>query len=79
LSQLDAVRIFEQKLHKKIQVEHVPLEVLETQHQSSDPLQKTFAALMLGYAKGDVVQGAASLAQQHLINLLSVSDYAATL
>jgi uncharacterized protein YbjT (DUF2867 family) len=79
LSQLDVVRIFGQKLQKKILVDHVPLEALETQHQSSDPLQKTFAALMLAYAKGDVVQGAASLAQQHLINLCSVSDFANTL
>jgi uncharacterized protein YbjT (DUF2867 family) len=78
LSQLDAVRIFEQRLNKKIQADHVSLEALETQHQSSDPLRKTFAALMLAYAKGDVVHGAASLAQQHQINLRSVSDYAAT-
>jgi uncharacterized protein YbjT (DUF2867 family) len=76
LSQLDVVRIFEQKSHKKIQVSHVPLEALQAQQQSSDPLQKTFAALMLGYAKGDVIQGAASLAQQHRITLRSVSDYA---
>lgn len=78
LSQLDAVRIFEQKLNNKIQVDHVSLEALETQHQSSDPVQKTFAALMLAYAKGDVVHGAASLAQQHHINLRSVPDYANT-
>lgn len=76
LSQFDAVHIFEQRLNRKIKVDHLPVEALQTQHQSSDPLQKTFAALMLAYAKGDVVEGAASLAQQCQINLRTVRDYA---
>jgi hypothetical protein len=73
------VRIFEQKLNKKFRADHVSLEALKNQHQSSDPLQKTFAALMLAYAKGDVIQGAASLGKQCRINLRSVPDYANTL
>ena len=78
LSQLDVVRICEQRLKKQIEADHVSIEALKTQHQSSDPLQKAFAALMLAYARGDVVQGAVSVAQQHQINLRSVPDYAVT-
>src|SRR5262249_52950599 len=52
ISQLDAVGIFEQTRGKKIDTEKVPLDALEEQHRSTDPLQKTFAALMIGYAKG---------------------------
>lgn len=76
MEKLDAVHIFEQGLNRKIKVDHIPVEALQTQHQSSDPLQKTFAALMLSYAKGDVIEGTALLAQQHQINLRSVRDHA---
>jgi uncharacterized protein YbjT (DUF2867 family) len=76
LSQLDAVLIFEQALGKEIKVEHVPVEALRAQHQSLDPLQKTFAALMLNYAQGDIVQDAVNTAEAHGIELGSVSDYA---
>jgi hypothetical protein len=76
LSQLEAVRIFEEALHKKFKVDHVPTEALQTQHQSSDPLQKTFGALTLAYSKGDVVDGAVSIARQHGVVLRSVAEYA---
>ena len=76
LSQLEAVRIFEEALHKKFKVDHVPTESLKSQHQSSDPLQKTFGALMLAYSKGDVVKGAAAIARQHGVVLHSVAEYA---
>lgn len=39
-------------LGTKLQVEEVPLAALEEQHRSTDPLQKTLAALMIAYAKG---------------------------
>ena len=76
LSQLEAVRIFEEALHKKFKVDHVPTESLKSQNQSSDPLQKTFGALMLAYSKGDVVKGAAAIARQHGVVLHSVAEYA---
>jgi NADH dehydrogenase len=76
LSQLDALFIFEQALGKQITVEHLPVEALRAQHQSSDSLQKTFAALMLGYAQGDIVRDAVNNARAHDIKLASVSDYA---
>ena len=77
VSQLEAVGIFEHALHKKIAVEHVPWEALQEQHRSAtDPLQKTFAALMLGYAQGDVIAGAKETAEQYGVRLRSVAEYA---
>lgn len=76
LSQLEVVRIFEDTLNKTFNVDHVPTESLQAQHQSSDPLQKTFGALMLAYSKGDVVKGAVAIARQHGVVLRSVAEYA---
>jgi uncharacterized protein YbjT (DUF2867 family) len=76
LSQLEVVRIFEQKMGRQMRVDQVPIEALRAQHQSSDPLQKTFGALMLAYANGDVVKDALRNAQQYQIKLRSVSEYA---
>jgi len=55
------------------------VETIQSQHGSSDPLQKTFAALMLSYAKGDVISGARALAEEYGIALRSVPEYAAHL
>jgi uncharacterized protein YbjT (DUF2867 family) len=79
LSQLEVVRIFEQTLGKKFELDYVPLAALEEQHRSLDPLQKTFAALMIGYAKGDVIPDRIETAREYGVTLHSVHDYAATL
>ncbi len=77
VSQLEAAGMFEQALQKKIAVEHVPWEALQQQHETAtDPLQKTFAALMLGYAHGDVIAGARETAEQYGVRLRSVAEYA---
>ena len=76
LSQLDAVRVFEKKLGKKFTLDFVPVEALEGQYRSSDPLQKTFGALMLGYAKGDVIGESRANADRYGVRLRSVADYA---
>jgi NADH dehydrogenase len=76
ISQLDAVRIFEGVLQRKLSLQFVSEEALRLQHQSSDPLQKSFGALMLGYAHGDEVVRASVVAQNHGIQLGSVSEYA---
>jgi uncharacterized protein YbjT (DUF2867 family) len=77
LSQLDAVEIFERALGKNVELEKVPLAALEEQHHSADPLQKTFAALMIGYAKGDAIPGSLETARQYGVTLHSVPDYVA--
>lgn len=76
LSQLDVVRIFEQALEKKLRLEHVPEEALHEQYSSPDPLQKTFAALTLGYTQGDEIKEAQETAKKYGIRLTSVGDYA---
>lgn len=53
ISQRDAVRIFEEAFGKKFDVTEVPEEALEAQWSSAqNPMDKTFACLMLGVARG---------------------------
>jgi hypothetical protein len=50
------VGLYEQALGRSIAREHVPVEALEAQfHAASDTMARTFAALMLGAARGDAV------------------------
>jgi NADH dehydrogenase len=76
LSQLDAVRIFERVLDTTCRLEFVPREALQQQQLSSDPLQRTFGALMLAYADGDVIAGATQTAADYGVTLRTLSDYA---
>lgn len=78
LSQLDAIGIFERTLGKKVEVGRVALAALEEQHRPTDPLQKTFAALMIAYAKGDVIPGSLETANRYGVTLHSVANYATT-
>ncbi|MEX2110899.1 MAG: SDR family oxidoreductase [Gemmatimonadaceae bacterium] len=53
ISQRDAVRIFEEAFGRKFDVTEVPEEALEAQWSSAqNPMDKTFACLMLGVARG---------------------------
>jgi uncharacterized protein YbjT (DUF2867 family) len=79
VSQLGAVAVFERTLGRSFSLEHVPIQALEEQHQSADPLQKTFAALMMAYALGDPVAKPQQTAHRHGVQLTSVEDYAAGL
>ena len=79
LSQLDAVRVFERVLGVPCRLEFVPMDALRARYDTADPLQKTFAALMLNYAEGDVIAGAAELGREYGVTLRSVADYAAGL
>jgi uncharacterized protein YbjT (DUF2867 family) len=54
LSPLEVVARFEKIGGKPFKVEHVPEEFLRAQYaEATDPMQKSFAALMLGYVYGD--------------------------
>ena len=77
LSQLDAIAIFERAKGRAIAREFVPIEVLQAQIGAPDPLQATYAALTLGYAKGDVIENAVETATRHGIELRSVARFAA--
>ena len=79
VSQLDAVAVFERKLGRRFSLEHVPIHALKVQHQSAEPLQKTFAALMMAYALGDPVAKAQETAGRYGVRLTSIEDYVAGL
>jgi uncharacterized protein YbjT (DUF2867 family) len=76
VSQLRVVDIFERTLGRGFALEHVPIETLEMQHQSGDPLQKTFAALQMAYALGDPVAKAPQTADKYGVQLTTVQHYA---
>ena len=76
LSQLDAVRIFERTLGTTCRLDFVPMAALKQQHLSTDPLEKTFGALMSAYAEGDAIAGAIETAADYGVTLHTVSDYA---
>jgi len=76
LSPLDVVRIFEETSGRKFDVQHVPEEALTAQRASAtDPMQHSFASLMLYYAKGDPIDMSRTMSQ-FPIRLKSVRDYA---
>lgn len=76
LSPLEVVRIFEEIGGTTFAVEHVPEEALQAQKASaSDPLQESFATLMLGCAGGMVMDMQDTL-KAFPIQLASVRDYA---
>lgn len=78
LSPLEVVRIFEELRGRKFEVQHVPEEALREQKETaSDPLQQSFAGLMLYYSGGNVIDMRETL-QKFPVQLTSVRDYAQT-
>jgi uncharacterized protein YbjT (DUF2867 family) len=76
LSPLEVVARFERIGGKPFQIEHVPEQTLRAQFdRAADPMQKTFAGLMLGYAYGDAMD-MAPVVEQFGIKLTSVDEYA---
>ena len=63
LSPREVVRMFEAAGAAEIVPEYVPETALRSQYEAAtDPMQKSFAALMLGYALGDAMDVAPALA-----------------
>lgn len=76
LGPLDVVKIFERSTGRTFDLEDVPEEVLALQHASArDPLERSFAALMLGYARGDVVDMSKTM-EAFPLQLTSVPEFA---
>ena len=72
------MQTFERSTGRTFDLEEVPEEVLALQHAgASDPLERSFAALMLGYARGDVVDMSQTLNALPL-QLTSVREFAQT-
>jgi NADH dehydrogenase len=77
LSPLEVVRLFEQVTEDPFAVEHVPQAALEKQYaEAMDPMGRTFAALMLGYAHGCPMEMNETLTLLPR-RLTTVRDYAA--
>ncbi|HME82209.1 MAG TPA: SDR family oxidoreductase [Candidatus Eremiobacteraceae bacterium] len=71
----DVVRAFERRTGRPIAVQHVPEEALKAQYESAtDPLTRSFAAMMLMYAGGDPVDMRETLAA-FPVTLKSVADH----
>ena len=76
LSPLDVVARFEQLTGRTFTREHIPEEALLAQFEAAaDPLQKSFAALILGYARGDAME-MASVSNTFGARLSTVDEYA---
>ena len=74
VSPLEVVKIFEQH-GQPFEVMHVPEDALRSQkNASSDPLQQSFAALMLGFARGVEIEMTEKL-KKFSIQPTSVLDY----
>lgn len=72
----EVVRIFEEATGKSFDVTRVPEEALREQHRTaSDPMQQSFAALMLLYAKGDPID-MTTTTRELPVELHSVREYA---
>ena len=70
------MRIFEEMTGRPVQVEHVPEQALEAQRDAAtNPMDRTFAALMLATARGDAIDMRRTLAD-FPVRLTSVRDYA---
>ena len=77
LSPLEVVKIFEEVTGRPFTVTHVPVETLEVQRASAtDSLSEAFAALMLSYANGDVIDMRTML-KEFPLALTSVKEFAA--
>ncbi len=76
VSQIDAVRIFERVSGRTFEVTHVPEDAVQAQEAAAtDPMQRSFAALMRAVSRGDPIDMAATLAAIPM-RLTSVTEYA---
>ena len=76
LSPLEVVQIFEEVGGRKFTLQHVSEEQLRAQKEAAtDPLQESFAGLMLSYAQGKVIDMRETL-QKFPVQLNSVREYA---
>lgn len=76
LTQYQVVSVFEEVGGRPFEVQQVPEEGLVAQWQAADDaLGKSLAALMVDYARGDVIDMGATL-QQYPLTLSTVRDYA---
>jgi uncharacterized protein YbjT (DUF2867 family) len=76
LSPLEVVARFERIGGRPFRLEHIPEQTLRAQFDgAADPLQKSFAALMLGYSQGDAID-MTPVVETFGVKLRTVDEYA---
>ena len=76
LSPKEVVKVFEEVEGRPFEVSFVPAEALKQQMESAtDPMQKSFSGLMLGYAAGDPID-MTSVLNMMPVKLTTVREYA---
>lgn len=76
LNPLEVVKIFEEAGGRHFEVQHVPVEALEGQYAAAtDPMQKSFAAMMIAYAAGQPVEVTEAV-KSFSLKLRPVREYA---
>jgi hypothetical protein len=76
LTQREAIRAFEEAAGRAFQVQEIPEQALEAQWQgATDPMQRTYAALMLACARGHEVP-AADVLEKFPIKMTTVREFA---
>ena len=76
LSPLAVVHLFEMKMGRRFEIQHIPMAALRAQNTAAtDPLQQSFSALMINYAEGDVIDMEVTL-NAFPLQLTSVEMYA---
>jgi uncharacterized protein YbjT (DUF2867 family) len=79
ISQLNAVKIFEQVSGRKFEVQYIPEEALQSQRDAAtDPMQQSFSGLMQCVAQGDPIDMKKML-KAFPIKLISVRKYAGSI
>lgn len=77
LSPLEVVKIFEETKGQKFELQFIPEEALKAQKDSAqDSLSESFAALILGVAKGSKIDSASTIDVFPVQPLTSVDEYA---
>jgi hypothetical protein len=78
LTPLEVVKVFEEESGRRFEVETIPDAKLREQFDSAiDPLEKSFAGLMLQYAHGDAID-MRGLLESIPVRLTSVREHART-
>lgn len=76
ISPRNAIKVFEKIGGKAFEVTHVPVDVLQGQlAAATDPMQRSFAGLMVGYANATAIDMTAAL-QTFALKLRTVEEYA---
>jgi uncharacterized protein YbjT (DUF2867 family) len=77
VSPLEVIGIFEEMTGRKFEVSYIPVDALRAQYAAADnPLARTYAALMLESARGDVIPMQDVQRLFPKVTLRSVRDYA---